>query len=219
MTHAAIQACLSKLTFLIGCYRRVEGLDTRWLDRVKVEHVVRGGVHSGPAASQDAFIYAGTVYQVNTLITRACLPYGSLTYSSFLFLFQLYNFSKRFSFEADCVIIDEAGQLALSSAALVLRSLGSSGKVVVAGDSEQLAPIFSAQYPILESRLFGSILDCLMHLFSPGVEEDSKAPSSSPISSLSWSSSWSSSQSQVGVVVQLTENFRSANVEMHCVIG
>jgi superfamily I DNA and/or RNA helicase len=75
---------------------------------------------------------------------------------------QLYNFSKRHAFGVDCVFIDEAGQLTLGSAALALRSLKSTGCVVVSGDSEQLPPILTAQYPQLARPLFGSILDCLM---------------------------------------------------------
>lgn len=102
-------------------------------------------------------------------------------------------------------IIDEAGQLALSSAALVLRSLSGTGRIVVAGDSEQLAPILTAQYPQLKSRLlFGSILDCLMHLskLPKPSRQDSQPP---PSPTLSDYSGVSSSQ---GTVVQLTENFR-----------
>jgi hypothetical protein len=73
----------------------------------------------------------------------------------------------------DCVFIDEAGQLTLVSVALVLRSLSSTGRVVVSGDSEQLRPILNAQYPQLKRPLFGSILDCLMS------ERDVAAPQSS----------------------------------------
>jgi hypothetical protein len=63
----------------------------------------------------------------------------------------------------DCVIIDEAGQISLGAVSLVVRSLSSNGRIVIAGDSEQLAPILSAQYPQLKSNaLFGSVLDCLM---------------------------------------------------------
>ncbi|KAJ7169128.1 P-loop containing nucleoside triphosphate hydrolase protein [Mycena crocata] len=182
MTHAAIEAVLNKLSHLKDCYNAIDSLPTAWLKNVKIEHVVKGSDHASPSKSspEASLLYAGTVYQ-------------------------LYNFSKRHSFEVDCVVIDEAGQLALSSAALVLRSLSPMGRIVIAGDSEQLAPILTAQYPQLKCRrLFGSILDCLMHLSKlPAPNLDDSQPPLSP--TLSDFSGVSSSQ---GTVVQLTENFR-----------
>ncbi|KAJ6589935.1 hypothetical protein DFH09DRAFT_219264 [Mycena vulgaris] len=182
MTHAAIEAVLHKLSYLKDCYNSIDSLPTEWLANVRIEHVLKGNDHPAPAKSDPSasLLYAGTVYQ-------------------------LYNFSKRHSFEVDCVVIDEAGQLALSSAALVLRSLSSAGRIVIAGDSEQLAPILTAQYPQLKSRLlFGSILDCLMHLSKlPGPSRRDSQPPPSP--TLSEYSEMSSSQ---GTVIQLTENFR-----------
>ncbi|KAJ7287131.1 P-loop containing nucleoside triphosphate hydrolase protein [Mycena rebaudengoi] len=182
MTHAAIEAVLNKLSFLKGCYSAIDSLPAEWLEHVRIEHVLKGNDHPGPSKSapSDSLLYAGTVYQ-------------------------LYNFTKRHAFEVDCVVIDEAGQLALSSAALVLRSLAPAGRIVIAGDSEQLAPILTAQYPQLKSRLlFGSILDCLMHaskLPGPG-RKDSQPPPSPTLSEFSVASS------SQGTIVQLTENFR-----------
>ncbi len=69
-------------------------------------------------------------------------------------------------------MIDEAGQLALGYASLVLQALRPNGRVIVAGDSEQLAPILASQYPQLGTRLFGSILDCLMHKSRPSPDEN-----------------------------------------------
>ncbi|KAJ7270062.1 hypothetical protein B0H12DRAFT_1178144, partial [Mycena haematopus] len=182
MTHAAIEAVLSKLSHLRECYTSIDSLPTEWLDNVKIERVFKGHDHAAPSKSDPSanILYAGTVYQL-------CV------------------FSKRFAFEVDVCVIDEAGQLALSSAALVLRSLSSTGRIIVAGDSEQLAPILTAQYPQLKSSLlFGSILDCLMHLSKiPSRKDSSSQPPLSP--TLSDYSSMSSSQ---GTVVQLTENFR-----------
>ncbi|KAJ7503041.1 hypothetical protein B0H11DRAFT_1906826 [Mycena galericulata] len=148
MTHAAIEAVLSKLSHLRNCYSSIDSLPTTWLTNVKIEHVLKGNDHTSPSKSDPS----------------------------------LYNFSKRHSFEVDMCIIDEAGQLALSSAALVLRSLSLTGRIVIAGDSEQLAPILTAQYPQLKSRLlFGSILDCLMHLSKlPGPRRDDSQPPLSP---------------------------------------
>jgi hypothetical protein len=72
MTHAAIQACLDKLAYLIECYRKIAALSNEWLDNVKVEHVVQGNKHPAPVEnSRHAYIYAGTVYQVCQI--PACL--------------------------------------------------------------------------------------------------------------------------------------------------
>ena len=127
------------------------------------------------------------------------------TYQSNILL-QLYNFSKRRSFDVDCVVIDEAGQLSLGSAALALRSLTPTGRIIIAGDSEQLAPILTAQYPRLKSRLFGSILDCLMDL-----SNDSR---SAPVTVTQPASPTESSEilSQMSTIVQLTENFRYRSI-------
>ena len=109
--------------------------------------------------------------------------------------------------KVDCVIVDEAGQISLGSISLVLRSLSEKGRIIIAGDSEQLAPILSAQYPILRRHaLFGSVLDCLMSSqpsVGSGVGEGVRPPSPSAGDDLEPSSSQ-------GTIVQLTENFRYA---------
>lgn len=104
-------------------------------------------------------------------------------------------------------MIDEAGQLSLGSAALVLRSLTSTGRIIVAGDSEQLAPILTAQYPRLKSRLFGSILDCLMDLSNESLDDHD--PDTAPVTRSASPTEFSEiSPSQMSTIVQLTENFR-----------
>lgn len=100
----------------------------------------------------------------------------------------------------DGVIVDEAGQISLGSISLVLRCLSNQGRIVVAGDSEQLSPILSAQYPLLKAHaLFGSVLDCLM------------LPRASPLKE--HPSSFDESQGAIptappDAIIQLTENFR-----------
>jgi hypothetical protein len=65
MTHAAIDACLSKLRNLTGRSQSLRGLPTAWLDKVKIEHVLKGSDHPLPArTTSNTYIYAGTVYQV-----------------------------------------------------------------------------------------------------------------------------------------------------------
>jgi len=109
--------------------------------------------------------------------------------------------------EVDYVIIDEAGQISLGSISLVLRSLSDEGRIIIAGDSEQLAPILSAQYPLLKrNTLFGSVLDCLMSSRSSvdtAVGEGIRPPSPSPRDDVEPPSSQ-------GTIIQLTENFRYA---------
>lgn len=63
MTHAAIEACLAKLYQLVERYREIPDLSTSWLDKIKIEHVVKGNDHNPPVAEFD-YVYAGTVYQV-----------------------------------------------------------------------------------------------------------------------------------------------------------
>jgi superfamily I DNA and/or RNA helicase len=122
-------------------------------------------------------------------------------------------FSKRFPFEVDSVVIDEAGQLALASAALVFRSLAPWGRVLIAGDFEQLAPIFSTQYPVAKPRLFGSLLDCMMDLLATptGDEIVVTIPSDEPEAEDLSSEFLSDTDSSISTIVQLKENFRFAH--------
>ncbi|KAJ4483538.1 hypothetical protein J3R30DRAFT_3731697 [Lentinula aciculospora] len=178
VTHAAIDAVLKKLTYLIQCYQSIDSLPAEWLHKVSIEHVTNGNDHAAPSDSSVFSLYAGTI-------------------------FQLYNFSKRHSLSVDCIVIDEAGQLALSSAALVLRSLRPYSRIIIAGDSEQLSPILAVKYHQLKSGpLFGSILDTLMYVSRPSRIEPRDTRPSSPVPD---DASDMSSQS---TIVQLTENFR-----------
>lgn len=63
MTHAAIEACLSKLAHLAEDYRRIPNLPLNWLDKLQIEHVLKGSDHVAPRHDRD-YIYAGTVFQV-----------------------------------------------------------------------------------------------------------------------------------------------------------
>lgn len=171
MTHAAIDAIISKLEKLMRHYRALKGRDSSWLDAINLERVRTGSTHKGPT-KRGVYIYAGTT-------------------------FQLYKFCEKANLKANLLIIDEAGQLALGIAALAIRWLSKTGKLVLAGDHQQLAPILGTSYPELESvPLFGSILDTLMgkgRIGSVGVavtlEESHESDYDAP-------------------VVQLLENFR-----------
>ena len=98
----------------------------------------------------------------------------------------------------DAVIADEAGQIALASISLVLRNLAPTGRIIIAGDSEQLAPIFSGSYPRLKtSALFGSVLDCVMFSQKEG-----------PVLPYTSQPDEDTLESSQNTVIQLTENFR-----------
>jgi hypothetical protein len=65
VTHAAIQACLSKLAKLVAAHRALVGLPVAWLDSLSIEHIEQGSSHAlPPVGGRRSHIYAGTVYQV-----------------------------------------------------------------------------------------------------------------------------------------------------------
>ncbi|KAL0060392.1 hypothetical protein AAF712_012843 [Marasmius tenuissimus] len=180
VTHAAIDALLNKLRYLIECCRSIRGFNSDWVDALQIEHVISGR-RSSLTGHRGIKIFVGTIYQ-------------------------LYNLAKESDLEVDLILIDESGQLALNNASLVLRALRPTGKVVLAGDQEQLSPIFSAQYPTLESGpLFCSVLDRLLHFSMRSREpfllndDGSRLPSDS---------SMRDNAIGQGSVVQLEENFR-----------
>jgi len=114
-------------------------------------------------------------------------------------------------------MIDEAGQLGLGTAALVIRFLSDKGKLVLAGDHEQLAPILGASYPEQESPgseetrpLFGSILDTLMS----GRPELGRTPLGTGRNRADSTDSQVTEESD-GTVVQLLENWRCAHCQLY----
>lgn len=203
VTHAAIEACRSKLVRLLHTYQSIQHLSKNWLDDVSVEVVTTGNDHPGPIrGGSTVHIYMGTIYQVGC-------GFPGLQCLLKCMVSKFYNFTKKHSMEVDCVVIDEAGQISLGSMALVLRSLAPCGRVVVAGDSEQLAPILSAQYPLLKSHaLFGSVLDCLMFSNSSLAANDT---GHTPSQDAHESQSFDFPTSQ-RTIIQLTENFRQVKV-------
>jgi AAA domain len=202
ITHAAIEACRSKLSRLMDSYRSIDSLPTQWLRDVKIEVVTKGTGHSPPQREGSSIqIYVGTIYQVSSnFLVKKLVSHHQL---------QLYNFTKTNSMEVDCVVIDEAGQISLGAVSLVVRSLSPNGRIVIAGDSEQLAPILSGQYPQLKSiALFGSVLDCLM--FSR--PEQSLRGGDQPMPPLPSPADDEEIPPIHDTVVQLTENFRYVNL-------
>lgn len=66
MTHAAIRAYLSKLNYLLECYRGIGSYPASWIHDLRIEHVLKGNDHPGPMKADPSakLLYAGTVYQV-----------------------------------------------------------------------------------------------------------------------------------------------------------
>jgi hypothetical protein len=177
-THAAIEAIVGKINTLIGHYRGLKERDSSWLDSISLQRVFSGATHSAPTEGK-VHIYAGTTYQ-------------------------LYKFCEKAKLMANLIIIDEAGQLALGTAALVIRWMsprpGSSG-LILAGDKEQLAPILGNIYPDNgeELPLFGSVLDLLMGRKYSGLKVAETLPNSQI---------QLEERKDDGAIVQLLENFR-----------
>ena len=68
VTHAAIEACRSKLLRLMEAYRSIDSLPSQWLDDIGVEVVSRGSDHPAPHSGGSLVqIYAGTIYQVHNI--------------------------------------------------------------------------------------------------------------------------------------------------------
>lgn len=83
----------------------------------------------------------------------------------------------------------------------------------MAGDSEQLAPILTSQYPKLETPLFGSVLDCVMHR-AEGGRNDAELNVDDEIDEII-TSTQESDLSVASTVVQLRENFRYVLIGGH----
>jgi hypothetical protein len=178
MTHAAIEAIIGKIKSLIGHYRALKERDSSWLDAISLQRVFSGATHAAPTGRK-VHIFAGTTYQ-------------------------LYKFCEKAKLMANLIIIDEAGQLALGTAALVIRwmhPIPGRSALILAGDKEQLAPILGGVYPEdgEELPLFGSVLDMLMGRKHSGLKVAETLPNSQ---------SQPEEQNYDGAVVQLLENFR-----------
>ena len=175
LTNAAIEAVLSKLRALMDHQRAIPDLDHAWIDRIDAVHVTDGDKADAPTTGRIT-IYFGTA-------------------------FQLFKLGKKRKLVADLIVLDEAGQLALGTAALVLRALRPGGKLVVAGDTLQLAPIFVNEYPAGEI-VFGSVLDLVMHATDAFDRADEDAMTDSQSLSIG------SDSLRPSTVVQLVENHR-----------
>lgn len=176
-THAAIDAFLNKLEVVMKAYRELpEGYELRWLDHLATCHVKQGGTQQ-KLKSGAVQIYLGTAYQLD-------------------------NFARKSGLFVDAVFVDEASQMSVGIASLVLRWLKRDQcKIVCAGDHLQLGTIMAAAYPKTSPPLFSSLLD-----FVIGAEQHYHQEHESH--SHSQETSASDSTDDTSPVVQITENWR-----------
>lgn len=140
MTNAAIDNCLEKLLEIQVEQKVVEGEFTVG----KLSGNGKGGIQSidpkaadTAAAGCDQAVFGATVWQARKT------PPEKLRY--------------------DLVVVDEGSQLRVGDSAIAIRRIASSGRLLVAGDDKQLAPIVQAEYPVPEDGLplHRSILEAL----------------------------------------------------------
>ena len=68
ITHAAIEACRSKLVRLMDAYRSIADMPSEWLTDTVVEVVSNGNDHPAPRKTgRIIHIYMGTIYQVRSI--------------------------------------------------------------------------------------------------------------------------------------------------------
>jgi AAA domain len=103
VTNAAIAMFLSKLNFLRERIRAIPHLSHAWLDQLTVENVT--SAYKPPLPKGRLTIIAGTVWQ-------------------------LWTWADGKPCTADMLIIDEAGQMNVGTAALAIRRLKASGRLV-----------------------------------------------------------------------------------------
>jgi AAA domain len=103
VTNAAIDMFISKFEFLRDRIKSIPNLDTSWLDEMSIVRLVSGTKPELPK-------------------TRLTLAAGTV--------WQLWNWNETKRVSADVVVIDEAGQMNVGTAALALRWLHDDGRII-----------------------------------------------------------------------------------------
>jgi AAA domain len=103
VTNAAIEMFLSKFQFLLERIRAIPNLDSEWLDKLTVLRVTAGA--KTPPPTGRLTLAAGTVWQ-------------------------LWNWNEKKSHSVNVLVIDEAGQMNVGTAALAMRWLNEKGRLV-----------------------------------------------------------------------------------------
>ncbi|KAH7104745.1 P-loop containing nucleoside triphosphate hydrolase protein [Auriculariales sp. MPI-PUGE-AT-0066] len=129
------RAFRNKLEVVTSAYKQLPTTyDNRWLTAIQTCHVKQGSSQQKITGGM-VHVYLGTAYQLD-------------------------NFARKSAINADAVFVDEASQMSLGIASLVLRWLRRDEcKIVCAGDHLQLGTIMAASYPDTNPPLFASLLD------------------------------------------------------------
>jgi len=103
VTNAAIEMFVSKFEFLRDRIKAIPDLETSWLDELRIVRLAAG--------------------------TRSEMPKTRLTLAAGT-VWQLWNWNENTKASADVVVIDEAGQMNVGTAALALRWLQDDGRII-----------------------------------------------------------------------------------------
>jgi hypothetical protein len=103
VTNAAIEMFVSKFEFLVERIRAIPDLKSEWLDALTVMRISSGAKTAAPAGRLT--LAAGTVWQ-------------------------LWNWNEKHRHTANVLVIDEAGQMNVGTAALAIRWLNENGRLV-----------------------------------------------------------------------------------------
>lgn len=139
-THTAIDNCLDKICELQTALG-----------------VVAGGLPVHKLEGHDRGDIAGLAHKqfVDTARTQPRAVFGTTVW-------QLRKIPPE-DVAADLVLIDEGSQVTVGESAIAIRRVAPGGRLVIAGDPEQLPPIVSGDYPSGDDEplLHRSILECL----------------------------------------------------------
>lgn len=138
-THTAIDNLLDKMRDLLAIAQLVEGEALgEWRAQVQIEKL---GSETRLRPTQPLVVFGATTWKVHKSY-----------------------FDKKPAF--DILVVDEASQLPVADAGIAVSCLKLEGRLIVCGDTLQLAPILRTDYPnaagSMEPVLHRSLLECLL---------------------------------------------------------